>query len=110
MRHRFDTSLDIYRVGGTRKPGSNVIQPRKTKVLTCPCKLIKTDNSARLDSKPAVFILKKTIAVPKDAPILLGDEAELVGNNRRYLVIDIIPHRYWKEIKAECEVQGSGLP
>lgn len=109
MRHRFDTTLDVYATTGV-KGANNVIMPGITKVSTLPCKIVKTENTARTDTKPTVFVLKKIIGVPKEANILLGYEIELPGADRRYLVTDVVPHRYWQEIHVECEVKGSGLP
>jgi hypothetical protein len=74
-------------------------------VADLKCFLIKTETSEKTDSKPVLYIVKKTIGVPKASDIQLGDEVVLLG--RRYLVIDSIPRRYWREVLVTCEVKGN---
>lgn len=105
MNHRFHTLLSVYRVTRKRE-GDDLFSDRKSsKVADLQCNVIKTETTEKIDEKPVLYIIKKTIGLPKAADILLSDEIVLLG--RRYLVIDVIPRRYWKEIRATCEVKGS---
>lgn len=105
MNHRFHTPLSIYRVGH-RKDADGLFHDRKSgKVMDLKCVIVKTETTEKTDEKPVLYIIKKTIGIPKKADIRLSDEIVLVG--RRYLVIDVIPRRYWKELRVICEVKGS---
>ncbi|NOJ73196.1 hypothetical protein [Paenibacillus alvei] len=105
MNHRFNTPLAVYRVGGKRD-GDNLFNDRKTgKVADLKCFLIKTETSEKMDSKPVTYIIKKMIGIPKKADVRLSDEVLLYG--RRFLVIDSIHRRYWRELLVTCEVKGS---
>ncbi|MEK5162069.1 hypothetical protein NYE69_06960 [Paenibacillus sp. FSL R5-0527] len=109
MNHRFKTPLALYRVGSKQGEGDNgddLFSDRKSgKVGDLKCFVIKTETSEKTDEKPVIYIVKKTIGVPKKADVQFSDEVVLAG--RRYLVIDSIPRRYWREILVTCEVKGS---
>ncbi|MFF3923557.1 hypothetical protein [Paenibacillus lactis] len=105
MNHRFKTPLAVYRVG-SKRDGDDLFSDRKSgKVADLKCFVIKTETSEKTDSKPVLYIVKKTIGVPKASDIQLGDEVVLLGH--RYLVIDSIPRRYWRELLVTCEVKGN---
>lgn len=104
MKHRFNTPLSVIRVADIEDI-DGFTKRNPTKVGEWNCSVIKTETTEKLDSKPILFVLKKIIGLPKGADVLLGDETSLLG--RRYLVIDVIPRRYWKEIHVTCEVKGS---
>ena len=105
MNHRMNTPLAVYRVG-RQKDVDNLFSDRKAgKVADLKCTIVKTETTEKTDVSPVVYIIKKTIGVVKTSDVHLSDEILLLG--RRYLVIDVIPRRYWKEIRATCEVKGS---
>jgi hypothetical protein len=104
MKHRFHTPLSIIRVVDT-EDADGFTKRKPMKVGEYRCSILKTETTEKLDEKPVLFVIKKTIGLPKEADVQLGDEISLLG--RRYLVIDIAPHRYWKEISVTCEVKGS---
>ncbi|AJS59207.1 hypothetical protein [Paenibacillus sp. IHBB 10380] len=105
MNHRFNTPLSVYRVTG-KKDSDDLFSDRKsTKAGDYKCFVVKTETSEKTDEKPVLYIIKKTIGLLKSADVKLSDEILLLG--RRYLVIDMIPRRYWREIQAACEVKGS---
>ncbi|WP_338542807.1 hypothetical protein [Paenibacillus tundrae] len=105
MNHRFKTPLTVYRVGNKRDDNNlfDVREPGQS--TTLKCHLIKTEISDKTDTKPVMYIIKKTIGVPKSADVQISDEIVLSG--RRYLVIDANPRRYWMELLASCEVKGN---
>lgn len=104
MKHHFNTPITVIRVtDGEDKDG---FTKRSSKPIGKHlCHIIKTETSEKLDEKPIIFVIKKVIGLPKAADIILGDEISLLG--RRYLVIDVVLRRYWKEIRVTCEVKGS---
>lgn len=105
MNHRMNTPLAVYRVG-RQQDGDNLFSDRKSaKVDDLKCFVVKTETTEKTDANPVIYIIKKTIGVPKKADVRLSDEILLHG--RRYLVIDVTPRRYWTEIRATCEVKGS---
>lgn len=105
MNHRFHTPLSVYRVT-RKKDGDDLFSDRKsTKTGDFKCFVVKTETSEKTDEKPVLYIIKKTIGLPKSADVKISDEILLLG--RRYLVIDAIPRRYWREILVTCEVKGS---
>lgn len=105
MNHRFHTPLALYRVT-RKKDGGDLFSDRKSsKIGDYKCFVVKTETSEKTDEKPVLYIIKKTIGLPKSADVKLSDEILLLG--RRYLVIDAIPRRYWLEIRVVCEVKGS---
>ena len=104
MNHRFKTPLAVYRVG-SKRDGDDLFSDRKSgKVADLKCFVIKTETSENRLQTSAVHC-QKTIGVPKASDIQLGDEVVLLG--RRYLVIDSIPRRYWRELLVTCEVKGN---
>ncbi|MDT8979983.1 hypothetical protein RQP50_27515 [Paenibacillus sp. chi10] len=105
MNHRFNTPLAVYRVGSKRDDDDLFNDRKSGKVLDLKCFVIKNETSEKMDSKPVVYIIKKTVGIPKKADVRYSDEVLLHG--RRYLVIDSIPRRYWREILVTCEVKGS---
>lgn len=105
MNHRFQTPLAVFRVGSQRDADGLFNERKSGKVIDLKCIVIKTETSEKTDNKPVMYIIKKTIGIPKKADVRLSDEVLLLG--RRYLVIDSIPRRYWREILAICEVKGS---
>lgn len=105
MNHRFKTPLAVYRVG-SKRDGDDLFNDRKSsKVADLKCHLIKTEASDKTDTAPVMYIIKKTIGVPKSADVRISDEVVLFG--RRYLVIDSDPRRYWRELLVTCEVKGN---
>ncbi|MCM3206393.1 hypothetical protein [Paenibacillus illinoisensis] len=105
MNHRFKTPLAVYRVG-SKRDGDNLFNDRKTgMVADLKCHIIKTETSDKADAKPVMYIVKKTVGVPKMADVKISDEVVLFG--RRYLVIDANPRRYWMELLLTCEVKGN---
>ncbi|AWP25394.1 hypothetical protein [Paenibacillus sp. Cedars] len=105
MNHRFKTPLAVYRVGSKRDDDDLFSDRKSGKVDDLKCFVIKTETSEKTDSKPVLYIVKKVIGVPKAADVQLSDEVLLHG--RRYLVIDSIPRRYWRELLVTCEVKGN---
>ncbi|MDO7908432.1 hypothetical protein Q5741_18690 [Paenibacillus sp. JX-17] len=105
MNHRFKMPLVVYRVT-SKEDSDDLFSDRKpSKTAELKCFVIKTETSEKTDEKPVLFILKKQLGVAKHADVQLGDEVSLLG--RRYLVIDVVPRRYWTEIQITCEVKGS---
>lgn len=105
MNHRFKTPLAVYRVG-SKRDDDNLFNDRKTgMVAELKCHIIKTETSDKADAKPMIYIVKKTVGVPKMADVKISDEVVLFG--RRYLVIDANPRRYWMELLLTCEVKGN---
>ncbi|WP_433943371.1 hypothetical protein [Paenibacillus sp. SN-8-1] len=105
MNHRFKTPLIVYRISA-KKDADDLFSDRKpSKTAELKCFVIKTETSEKTDEKPILFLIKKQVGVAKHANVQLGDEVSLLG--RRYLVIDVIPRRYWTEIQITCEVKGS---
>ncbi|WP_025682605.1 hypothetical protein [Paenibacillus maysiensis] len=105
MNHRFKTPLAVYRVGQKRDDDDLFDDRKSGKVTDVKCFVVKTQTEAKADSKPVMYIVKKTVGVPLGADIRLSDEVVLLG--RRYLVIDSIPRRYWRELLVTCEVKGN---
>jgi hypothetical protein len=105
MKHRFDSTLSIYRKTTDKGP-KNVIQTVEQLVSTERCKVLKEETVAKMEEKPIVFVVKKVIAIRKGTDIRLGDEVDM--DNRRYLVTAAPPRRYWTEISVVCEVNGNG--
>lgn len=105
MNHRFHTPLSVYRVSHRKDPDGYFNDRKSGKVMDLKCVIVKTETTEKTDEKPVLYIIKKTIGIPKKADIRLSDEIVLVG--RRYLVIDVIPRRYWKELRVICEVKGN---
>lgn len=104
MNHRFKTPLALFRVG-SKRDGDDLFSDRKSaKVADLKCFVIKTETSEKTDSKPVMYIVKKTIGVDKTSDVRVSDEVVLFG--RRYLVIDSDPRRYWRELLVTCEVKG----
>ncbi|MCI1696897.1 hypothetical protein [Aneurinibacillus aneurinilyticus] len=105
MKHHFNTPVSVIRVTG-QKDSNGIFAKRKPKTIgQYLCHIIKTETSEKLDEKPIIFVIKKVIGLPKAADIVRGDEISLLDH--RYLVIDVVPRRYWKEIRVTCEVKGS---
>lgn len=87
------------------RDGDDLFSDRKSgKVADLKCFVIKTETSEKTDSKPVMYIVKKTIGVAKTSDVRISDEVVLFG--RRYLVIDSDPRRYWRELLVTCEVKG----
>lgn len=105
MKHHFHTPVSVIRVTGQKDSNGIFTKRRPETIGQYLCSIIKTETSEKLDEKPIIFVIKKVIGLPKNADIMLGDEISLLG--RRYLVIDVVPRRYWKEIHVTCEVKGS---
>ncbi|OMD64669.1 hypothetical protein BSK62_17005 [Paenibacillus odorifer] len=105
MNHRMNTLLEVYRVG-RHKDADNLFSDRKSgKVTDLKCFVVKTQTDAKAEATPVIYIVKKTIGVPKNADVRISDEVLLFG--RKYLVIDSNPRRYWRELLVTCEVKGS---
>ncbi|MEY8748621.1 hypothetical protein AB9M62_57210 [Bacillales bacterium AN1005] len=105
MNHRFKTPLAVLRVG-SEPDSNNLFSDRKSgKIADLKCHLIKTEISDKTDTAPVMYIVKKTVGVPKKADVNISDEVVLLG--RRYLVIDANPRRYWMELLLTCEVKGN---
>lgn len=105
MNHRLRTPLAVYRVG-SKRDGDNLFSDRKSvKVADLKCFVVKTETAEKTDDKPVLYIVKKTLGVTKSADVQLSDEVVLFG--RRYLVIDSIPRRHWRELLVTCEVKGN---
>ncbi|MDN4078193.1 MULTISPECIES: hypothetical protein [Paenibacillus] len=105
MNHRFKTPLAVYRVG-QKRDDEDLFDDRKSgKITDVKCFVVKTQTEAKADSKPVIYIVKKTVGVPLVTDIKLSDEVVLLG--RRYLVIDSIPRRYWRELLVTYEVKGN---
>ncbi|MEC0131532.1 MULTISPECIES: hypothetical protein [Paenibacillus] len=105
MNHRMNTLLEVYRVG-RQKDADDLFSDRKSgKVADLKCFVVKTQTDAKAESTPVIYIVKKTIGVPKNADVRISDEVLLFG--RKYLVIDSNPRRYWRELLVTCEVKGS---
>ncbi|MFW9331769.1 hypothetical protein ACN6AX_00870 [Paenibacillus polymyxa] len=105
MNHRFKTPLAVYRIGQKRDDDDLFDDRKSGKVTDVKCFVVRTQTEAKADSKPVMYIVKKTVGVRKAADIKLSDEVVLFG--RRYLVVDANPHRYWKELLVTCEVKGN---
>ncbi|WP_440960548.1 hypothetical protein ACN6KS_22625 [Paenibacillus nitricinens] len=100
-----NTPLAVYRVG-RQQDADNLFSDRKAgKVADLNCFVVKTQTDVKAESIPVIYIVKKTIGVPKNADVRISDEVLLFG--RRYLVIDSNPRRYWRELLVTCEVKGS---
>lgn len=105
MKHRFNTPLSVIRVAD-KNDDEDLFSDRKSAVVAKTlCNVFQSTSTEKTDVSPVVFIIKKTVGVSKDIDIMLGDEVSLQG--RRYLVIDVIPRRHWKEVSMTCEVKGS---
>ncbi|MEK4106873.1 hypothetical protein NST28_22505 [Paenibacillus sp. FSL R10-2791] len=97
--------LEVYRVG-RQKDEDDLFSDRKSgKITDLKCFVVKTQTDAKAESTPVIYIVKKTIGVPKNADVRISDEVLLFG--RKYLVIDSNPRRYWRELLVTCEVKGS---
>ena len=105
MNHRFKTPLAVYRVGQKRDDDDLFDDRKSGKITDVKCFVVTTTTEAKADAKPVMYIVKKTVGVPKTADIKLSDEVVLLG--RRFLVIDSIPRRYWRELLVTCEVKGN---
>ncbi|MEK5376565.1 hypothetical protein MF628_002016 [Paenibacillus polymyxa] len=105
MNHRFHTPLSVYRTESKRDDDDLFDDRKSGKVADLKCFVVKTQTEAKADSKPIMYIVKKTIGILKQADVKLSDEVVLLG--RRYLVIDSIPRRYWRELLVTCEVKGN---
>lgn len=105
MNHRMNNLLEVYRVG-RQKDEDDLFSDRKSgKITDLKCFVVKTQTDAKAESTPVIYIVKKTIGVPKNADVRISDEVLLFG--RKYLVIDSNPRRYWRELLVTCEVKGS---
>jgi hypothetical protein len=105
VNHRFKTPIAVYRVGSKRDDDDLFNDRKSGKIADFKCHIIKTETSDKADAKPVMYIVKKTIGVPKTADVRVSDEVVLFG--RRYLVIDSDPRRYWRELLVTCEVKGN---
>lgn len=102
MRHHFHTPLQVIRVTGQKDGEFTTRKP--TVVGEYKCVVVNTSNSSKVDEKPVTWTITKTVGLSLQADVRRGDEVLLEG--ARFLVIDVTPHRYSKQIMLTAEVKG----
>jgi hypothetical protein len=86
MNHRFKTPLTVRRITSGRDEDDLFDERRASEPINLKCFVISTQTDGKTDGKPVLYIVKKSIGIPKTADVRISDEVVLLG--RRYLVID----------------------